>query len=82
MKFKFRDDAAAHDVEEAVRTLRGKGIAARRLFPAQSRPSLARIYVIEDPSGGDDQTALKAALGSHARDVEYIEGSVSRKLAG
>ena len=64
-------------VEQVLDVLRGRGLAAERMFPGQERAALARIFVIR--SNGVQAAEVADALERFGTDIEYVEGPAIRK---
>ena len=82
IKFKLAESAPDGKVAELLDALKSHGFAARQLFPNQKRAALASMYVI---SGKPDAAllAVRKVLQPFGSEVEYVEGSVTRKpMAG
>jgi len=79
MSVKLKISAAAPEarVEQVLDVLRGRGLAAERMFPGQERAALARIFVIR--SSGVQAAEVADALESFGTDIEYVEGPAIRK---
>ena len=80
VKFKISTAAPEASVEQVLEVLRGRGLVAERMFPGQKRPALARIFIIR--STGVQAAEVTNALERFGTDVEYVEGTVSRKAVG
>jgi hypothetical protein len=77
VKFKIAAGASESSVARVLDELGGRGLTVERLFPGQTRPALARIFVVRTP--GVDVAAVSEALEPFGADVEYVEGDVKRK---
>jgi hypothetical protein len=77
VKFKIAAGASESSVARVLDELGARGFEVERLFPEQTRPALARIFVVRTPSA--DVAAVSKALEPFGADVEYVEGVVKRK---
>jgi hypothetical protein len=77
VQFKFKDSVGEERRREIIDVLDRAGLAARSLYPGQSRPGLASIFTVTQ---ADDAEALRAALTGYRRDIEYVEVAPKRSL--
>lgn len=77
VKIKLSLDATEESVQGVLDELSTQGWKADRLFPQQTRPALARTFVIRSPNA--KVAAVEKALKPFGKDVEYVESDVTRK---
>lgn len=77
VKFKLASTATKESVTQMLGLLAHQGLKADRLFPEQTRPSLANMYVIRSPKA--KVSAVEKVLEPFGNEVEYIEGEATRK---
>ena len=82
MPVKLKISAAAPEasVDRVLAALHGRGFVAERMFPAQKRAALARMFIIR--SSGVQAAEVEKVLEHFGSVVEYVEGTVTRKTAG
>jgi hypothetical protein len=79
VKFKLSPTASEACVREVLDALTSSGLTARRLFPDQERPALARMFIVRASNTRSEVAKVLARFGS---DVEYVETDVERKPRG
>lgn len=77
VKFKLSAGASESSVRHALAALTDSGLSVDRLFPDQTRPALARMFVIRSPQA--KVNSVQKILEPFADDVEYVEGSTKRR---
>jgi hypothetical protein len=78
LQLKFRDGAPEHERASVLDQIRAAKARPEPLFPGESDPELASMYLVQDvPEGAAE--ALTRAVGDHAA-VEYVERAASRRL--